>query len=81
MRLSNMQRISLIDKTCRKVLFAICHPCNFLYNYEDRIKALPIESRKINFYTASLEDIVIAKLYSSRPSDIIDIGKNQFALQ
>lgn len=49
------------------------YSCNFPYNYEDRIKALPIESRKINFYTASLEDIVIAKLYSSRPTDITDI--------
>ena len=46
---------------------------NFPFNYEDRIKPLPIESRKINFYTASLEDIVVAKLYSSRPTDIADI--------
>jgi len=46
---------------------------NFPYNYEDRIKALPIQGKKIDFYTASLEDIVIAKLYSDRPTDRQDV--------
>ena len=37
---------------------------NFPYNYEDRLQKLPVGGRKILFYTASLEDIIIAKLYS-----------------
>ena len=45
---------------------------SFPYNYEDRLN--PIWSgRKIDFYTASLEDIVIAKLCADRPQDKEDI--------
>ena len=46
---------------------------NFPYNYEDRLVPLQIESQKIDFYCASLEDIVIAKLHSSRATDRQDI--------
>lgn len=46
---------------------------NFPYNYEDRLIKLDIASRKIDFFTASLEDIVIAKLFSYRDSDIADV--------
>ena len=46
---------------------------NFPYNYEDRLVPLSIGSRKINFFCASLEDIVIAKLHSIRPTDRQDI--------
>ena len=46
---------------------------NFPYNYEDRLKPLSVGGRKIIFYTASLEDIVIAKLFSSRAVDRQDI--------
>ena len=46
---------------------------NFPYNFEDRLRKLPVGGRKINFYTASLEDIVIAKLFSSRPKDRQDL--------
>ncbi len=46
---------------------------NFPYNYEDRIKLLPISGKKIDFYSASLEDIIIAKLYSYRDTDYADI--------
>ena len=45
---------------------------NFPYNFEDRLVPLAF-GRKIDFYTASLEDIVIAKLYSIRPVDQSDI--------
>jgi hypothetical protein len=45
---------------------------NFPYNYEDRLVLLKKGSR-IDFYTASLEDIVVAKLYSARPSDRQDV--------
>lgn len=49
---------------------------NFPYNYEDRLNPLPIQGKKIDFYTASLEDIVIAKLFSYRDTDRQDIIKD-----
>jgi len=49
---------------------------NFPYNYEDRIKHLPIQGKKIDFFTASLEDIVIAKLFSYRDTDRQDIVRD-----
>lgn len=45
----------------------------FPLNFEDRLHKLPIRGEKIDFYTASLEDIVISKLNSSRPRDRQDI--------
>lgn len=47
---------------------------NFPYNYEDRLVPVPgIQGRIIDFYTASLEDIVVAKLYSYRGTDHADV--------
>lgn len=46
---------------------------NFPYNYGDRLVPLNVGGRKIDFFTASLEDIVIAKLYSARATDIHDV--------
>jgi len=46
---------------------------NFPYNFEDRLVLLPVGGRKINFYSCSLEDIVIAKLYSPRDTDRQDL--------
>lgn len=46
---------------------------NFPYNFEDRLLKLSIGGRRIDIYTASLEDIVISKLYSIRLKDIQDI--------
>ena len=47
---------------------------NFPYNYEDRLVPLhDIQGKIIDFYTTSLEDIVIAKLYSYRGVDHEDI--------
>ncbi len=45
---------------------------NFPYNYDERLVAIHT-GRRIDFYTASLEDIVIAKLYSGREKDKQDI--------
>ena len=45
---------------------------NFPYNHYDRLIELH-KGRKIDFYSASLEDIVIAKLYSGRDKDRQDI--------
>ncbi len=46
---------------------------NFPYNFEDRLVRLPVGGRKIIFYSCSLEDIVIAKLYSPRAADRQDL--------
>lgn len=46
---------------------------NFPYNYDERLVPFRLNGRRIVFYTASLEDIVIAKLYSDRATDIQDI--------
>lgn len=46
---------------------------NFPYNYDDRLVPVRLNGRRIDFYTASLEDIIIAKLYSGRPTDVQDI--------
>ena len=49
---------------------------NFPYNYEDRLVSL-FQGRKIDFFTASLEDIIVAKLYSMRPTDKLDIESGE----
>ena len=46
---------------------------NFPYNYDERLKPLRLDGKRIDFFTASLEDIVIAKLYSARPTDRQDV--------
>lgn len=46
---------------------------NFPYNYDERLVPVPVGGQCIDFYTASLEDIVIAKLYAGRDKDIQDI--------
>lgn len=46
---------------------------NFPYNYDERLVPIRLDGRRIDFYTASLEDIIIAKLYSGRPTDVQDI--------
>lgn len=47
---------------------------NFPYNYEDRLIPIDIPTRRVRYYTASLEDIVIAKLCSYRDKDLEDIS-------
>ena len=46
---------------------------NFPYNYDERLVPVCINGKRIDFYTASLEDIVIAKLCSGRATDVQDI--------
>lgn len=46
---------------------------NFPYNYDERLVPVRIKGRRIDFYTASLEDIIVAKLYSARATDVQDI--------
>jgi len=50
---------------------------NFPYNYEDRLVPLHNGGRRIDFYCVSLEDIVIAKLYSSRSTDAQDVANEK----
>jgi len=45
---------------------------SFLYNYEDRIKHI-WSGKKIDYYTASFEDIVISKICASRGKDVEDL--------
>ena len=46
---------------------------NFPYNFQDRLQPLPFGGTKVQFYTPSLEDLVIAKLYSFRDTDKADV--------
>ena len=47
---------------------------SFPYHYENRIDLI-WAGKKIDYYTASLEDIVISKLCAGRDRDIIDISE------
>lgn len=63
---------TLLDKydiNCRVNAYV----CNFPHNFQDRMLKLKVGGRRIDIFTASLEDIVISKLYSIRPQDIQDI--------
>lgn len=53
---------------------------NFPYNCDDRLIKLDVGGRRIDFYSLSLEDIIISKLYSSRAKDWDDIT-NEHLLQ
>lgn len=46
---------------------------NYPYNFEDRLQPVKAGGQCIDFYTASLEDIVVAKLCSNRDTDRQDI--------
>ncbi len=47
---------------------------NFPGDYADRVERVNIETRKIRFYTLSLEDLVISKLAAGRDKDLEDIA-------
>ena len=46
---------------------------NFPEKYLDRIVKVDIPTTKVNFYTLSLEDLVVSKLCSMREKDVEDI--------
>jgi len=48
------------------------HINSFLFNYPDRVKLL-WSGEKVDFYTVSLEDIVVSKLCAGRPPDNDDL--------
>lgn len=43
------------------------------YNFEDRLRALDLKTKTIEFVTPSIEDLIVMKLYAERPHDIQDI--------
>lgn len=46
---------------------------NFAENYLERAKLVELETEKIDFYTISLEDLIISKIAAYREKDIYDI--------
>ena len=57
------------DVNCRSNAFADC----LAENYESRLKQVDIKTKIVDYYTLSLEDLVIMKLFSSRGKDHDDI--------
>lgn len=48
--------------------------CNQMpFNYEDRLIPLEIGAHFIRYFTPSLEDLAVMKLYAYRPNDIVDL--------
>lgn len=45
----------------------------FAYSIEDRIQPIDVDTKAVQCFTASLEDVVIAKLHSPRDQDAEDI--------
>lgn len=43
------------------------------YNYEDRLREIPIDTSAVSVLTPSLEDLVVMKLYAWRGKDVDDL--------
>lgn len=43
------------------------------YNYEDRLREMPIDTSSVSVLTPSLEDLVVMKLYAWRGKDVDDL--------
>ncbi len=54
----------------------------FPYNFEDRLELVELPSKSIRYFTPSIEDLIVSKLYAYREKDIEDLRKikdsNQF---
>ena len=50
------------------------HMDNFPDDYLDRVQKLDLPTQKIDFYTLSLEDLVVSKLAAGRDKDLADIA-------
>lgn len=61
--------MSYYDMNTKVQSYVHCFP----YNLEDRACRVPAGGKRIDFFTASLEDIVISKLYTYRDTDLVDI--------
>lgn len=51
------------------------HMDNFPDDYLDRVRKLDLPTQKIDFYTLSLEDLVISKLAAGREKDLFDVTR------
>lgn len=51
----------------------VAYENHFPYNFEDRLLPVDFPYRAVRCYTASLEDLVVSKLYSNRDTDASDI--------
>lgn len=51
------------------------HSYSFPYYYEDRLELVNINTKVIKYYTPSLEDLIVSKLYAFREKDIEDLKK------
>jgi len=51
----------------------IAYESHFPYNFEDRLVPVEFPYRAVRCHTASLEDLVVSKLYSDRDTDASDI--------
>ena len=47
----------------------------FAYNHEDRLVSLSLETKSVECYSASLEDMVASKLHSDRETDAADVRR------
>jgi hypothetical protein len=47
----------------------------FAYHVDDRLVPLDLGTKAVEYYSASLEDIVASKLYSNRPKDADDVRR------
>jgi hypothetical protein len=47
----------------------------FPYNYEDRLELVELHTVSIHYYTPSIEDLIVSKLYAYRDKDIEDLKK------
>lgn len=61
-----MEQFGVNARVCA---YADCFP----YNFEDRLVPVDFEPRAVHCYTASIEDLVVSKLYSDRDVDAEDI--------
>ena len=53
--------------------------CNQMpFNFEDRLIPVDIGVRFIRYFTPSLEDLAVMKLYAYRPNDIVDLHSRAF---
>ena len=47
----------------------------FPYNYEDRLESLPIQGKIIDYYSPSVEDLIVSKLYRNEKTDLEDFQR------
>lgn len=67
--------LPLMEKYDLSPRVAAAYEDQFAYNVDDRLVPLDVETKVVECYSASLEDIVASKLYSSRPLDAADVRR------